>query len=171
MEARETSGSGSGEDPYTFDDEGLDRKGKGRAETKKQWTGVTRSGQRASRGRKSRPYGRGILIPVKTEDEKSVDSYVSVPNTSPPVPSPTASPSPDPIPVPAPRLATTSEEVLEYINTLQSMGPQLVDAFLSDHWDEHMSRWVSGREESVDKAEDPDKENDAGPSKRFVPGL
>ena len=46
----------------------------------------------------------------------------------------------------------------------------VVNAFLNDHWDDHLSRWVSGREESVDKAED-EKENDAGPSKRFVPGL
>jgi hypothetical protein len=64
-------------------------------------------------------------------------------------------------------LATTEEEVEEYIHALHSLGEgkgdAFVDAFLSDNWNEHLSRWVSGQE-ALDKAEDEDKENRAGPS-------
>jgi hypothetical protein len=68
MEARDTVlGGGTKEDPFTFNKEKVEVevgesasqvKGKGRAESPvKKWTGVTRSGQRASRGRRSGPYG------------------------------------------------------------------------------------------------------------------
>jgi hypothetical protein len=53
---------------------------------------------------------------------------------------------------------------VEYICILQQSGEPFVDAFLSDTWDERMSRWVSGQE-ALDMAEDADKENLAGPSK------
>lgn len=74
--------------------------------------------------------------------------------------------SPEHIPVPTPKSATINPEVQEYLTTLMSMGnAEIVDAFLSDRWDEALSLMITAREtlmRETDRAED--KENVAGPS-------
>ena len=166
MEASHVLGVGTAEDPFVVSDEGSESSGKGKG--KAEWTGRTTRGQRASRGKRAHhPYGRGPLQEIKTEASPpppSPNSYVDPPRTDDEV---LTSSSPAPIPVPPPTLkwATTEQDVTEYLEILMTMGsPGVVEAFLSDHWDEALSLMITARERLMleDRAED--KENVAGPS-------